>query len=46
MRGWRSAIYGKNNCASTITTGNQISDMIATYAGHGNDRPVESRAVA
>jgi len=42
----RCAIYGKNNCASTISTGNQISDMTPTYAGHGMHRPVDCLAVA
>jgi hypothetical protein len=36
--------YGKNNCASTISTGNQISDMTPTYAGHGIDLPADGRA--
>jgi hypothetical protein len=37
---------GKNNCANTISTGSQISDMMPMYAGHGNDRPVDNRAEA
>jgi hypothetical protein len=38
--------YGKNNCANTISTGSQISDMTPMYTGHGIDLPVDSRAVA
>jgi len=29
-----------------MSTGSQTSDMTPMYAGHGNDRPVDSRPAA